>query len=87
MAGIIPMSFLGYIFTNLNGELWSRWYLRRLRSLADKTDAGRLALPSILKAVETSILDGPGERSTAEIWSAVDAIFSVSFLNPPAKSP
>ncbi|CAM6107341.1 unnamed protein product [Calypogeia fissa] len=53
-----------------------RWYLRRLRSLADKTDAGRVALPSILKSVETSILGGPGDRSTPEIWSEVDSIFS-----------
>ncbi|KAL2612740.1 hypothetical protein R1flu_024432 [Riccia fluitans] len=55
----------------------TRWYLRRLRSLADKTDTGRVTLPSIMKAVEASTLErGPSERSTAEIWNFVDSVFS-----------
>ncbi|KAG6544438.1 hypothetical protein Mapa_014076 [Marchantia paleacea] len=53
----------------------ARWYLRRLRSLADKTDTGRVTLPSIMKAVEASILKGPSERSTAELWNVIDSIF------------
>ncbi|KAL3680330.1 hypothetical protein R1sor_023286 [Riccia sorocarpa] len=55
----------------------TRWYLRRLRSLADKTDAGRVTLPSIMKGIESSILErGPSDRSTPEIWNFIDSIFT-----------
>ncbi len=54
--------------------------MSRFRSIAEKTDAGRVTLPSILKLIEGAFLDeGKGTpRSTNEIWEAGDRILSVS---------
>eukprot|EP00850_Spirogloea_muscicola_P006989 SM000034S12743 [mRNA] locus=s34:526534:530185:+ [translate_table: standard] len=58
----------------------TRWYLRRAKSAAEKTDAGRVALPSIARLAESAVKrsgssDRP-ERTTAEIWEGVDQLFA-----------
>ncbi len=68
---------------SLSFIIWMhRWYLSRFRSIAEKTDAGRVTLPSVLKLIEGAFLDeGKGtSRSTNEIWEAGDRILSVSVL-------
>ncbi len=66
---------------SLSFIIWMhRWYLSRFRSIAEKTDAGRVTLPSVLKLIEGAFLDeGKGTpRSTNEIWEAGDRVLSVS---------
>lgn len=67
----------------------SRWYMRYLRNLAEKTDTGRVIAPSFLKLAEASLkVDSTvdsGWRTTAEIWDAVDNILekgSRAFADP-----
>ncbi|KAH8973509.1 hypothetical protein BDL97_01G051800 [Sphagnum fallax] len=66
------------IFRMFGSAERARWYLSRFRSIAEKTDAGRVTLPSILKLIEGAFLDeGKGTpRSTNEIWEAGDRILS-----------
>jgi arsenite-transporting ATPase len=67
----------------------ARWYLSRFRRLAEKTDAGRVLLPSAARAVD-SVLNGGsssgGEStSTAEVWGAAERVLSGAaeyFENP-----
>lgn len=56
-----------------------RWYVSRFRSIAEKTDAGRVALPSVLKLMENAFLDESRDspRSTSEIWDATNRILMV----------
>lgn len=57
----------------------SRWYASRFRAIAEKTDAGRVALPSVMKLMEGAFLDEgkATTRSTNEIWETSDRILSV----------
>lgn len=74
-------------------KLPSRWYLSRFRRLAEKTDAGRVLLPSAARAVD-SVLNGGsssgGEStSTAEVWGAAERVLSGAaeyFENPRSES-
>eukprot|EP00271_Cylindrocystis_brebissonii_P023168 TRINITY_DN943_c0_g1_i1.p1 TRINITY_DN943_c0_g1~~TRINITY_DN943_c0_g1_i1.p1 ORF type:complete len:337 (+),score=80.34 TRINITY_DN943_c0_g1_i1:71-1081(+) len=62
----------------------ARWYLKRFRALAEKTDVGRVALPSAARLLESIVLNGGGtaggrdpvERTTADIWEEVERILS-----------
>ncbi|KAH7682687.1 arsenite-transporting ATPase protein [Dioscorea alata] len=65
----------------------ARWYLKYIRSLAEKTDIGRLTAPSLLKlAYESANLnDGSSDGKTStEIWNDIEQILeraSVSFAD------
>ncbi|XP_057872614.1 uncharacterized protein At1g26090, chloroplastic [Cryptomeria japonica] len=67
----------------------SRWYMRYLRNLAEKTDTGRLTAPSFLKLTvaslnQDSLVDSGGQTS-AKIWDSADSILekgSSAFANP-----
>lgn len=71
-----------------------RWYLSRFRRLAEKTDAGRVLLPSAARAVD-SVLNGGssggGEStSTAGVWSATERVLDGAaqyFMNPDSEFP
>lgn len=67
----------------------SRWYLRRFRTMADQTDVGRVALPSAARFLDAAISGGGDrpERSTDQIWQAVDDILSKAedALNDPRR--
>lgn len=54
----------------------ARWYVSRFRSIAEKTDAGRVALPSVLRLMESAFLDENrgATRTTSEIWEATNRI-------------
>ncbi|GJP31733.1 hypothetical protein CLOM_g14803 [Closterium sp. NIES-68] len=74
----------------------SRWYLRRFRTLAERTDIGRVALPSVARLLDSivggskSSSGGGGgaedtQRSTAEMWESLDSILSkavAAFADP-----
>ncbi|XP_043716470.1 uncharacterized protein At1g26090, chloroplastic [Telopea speciosissima] len=68
----------------------ARWYLKYLRNVAENTDVGRLAAPSLLRlADETMRLNGRGLRldgkTSAEIWDNADQILeraSAAFAEP-----
>ncbi|OVA05046.1 Arsenical pump ATPase [Macleaya cordata] len=68
----------------------SRWYLKYLRSLAEKTDIGRLTAPSIVRlAEETMELNGGGSRldgrMSADIWDNIERMLervSTTFSKP-----
>ncbi|CAI5970629.1 unnamed protein product [Closterium sp. NIES-64] len=76
----------------------ARWYLRRFRALAERTDIGRVALPSVARLLDSIVgsskggsggsggnAGGSGEdgqRSTAEIWEKLDSFLSVSSSLP-----
>ncbi|XP_028776399.1 uncharacterized protein At1g26090, chloroplastic-like isoform X1 [Neltuma alba] len=68
----------------------ARLYLKYLRNLAEKTDLGRLAAPSLLGLVDEAMsisgnrpyFDG---KMSAEIWDSLDELLargSFAFLNP-----
>ncbi|KAI9072004.1 hypothetical protein K1719_046037 [Acacia pycnantha] len=68
----------------------ARLYLKYLRHLAEKTDLGRLAAPSLLRLVDEA-MSISGNRSyfdvtmSAEIWDSLDELLvrgSFAFLNP-----
>ncbi|CAI5463754.1 unnamed protein product [Closterium sp. Yama58-4] len=70
----------------------SRWYLRRFRALAERTDIGRVALPSVARLLDSIVGSSKGgsgssssgsgsggedgQRSTAEIWEKLDSFLS-----------
>ncbi|KAH9296937.1 hypothetical protein KI387_028619 [Taxus chinensis] len=67
----------------------SRWYMRYLRNLAEKTDTGRLTAPSFLKLTVASLnqdnIADSGGQTSAKIWDAADSILekgSSAFANP-----
>ncbi|WCJ24629.1 P-loop containing nucleoside triphosphate hydrolases superfamily protein [Euphorbia peplus] len=68
----------------------ARLYLKYLRNLAEKTDFGRLASPSLLKLVdETMNLSGTrsllNEKTSSEIWGILETILergSFGFSDP-----
>ncbi|XP_024378263.1 ATPase GET3D, chloroplastic isoform X1 [Physcomitrium patens] len=64
------------IFRMFGSAERARWYVSRFRSIAEKTDAGRVALPSVLKLMENAFLDESRDspRSTSEIWDATNRI-------------
>lgn len=70
-----------------------RLYLKYLRNVADKTDFGRMAGPSLLRLVDeamsltnsTNLFNG---NRSADIWNSVETMLEVStpsphFLLPP----
>ncbi|XP_054825269.1 uncharacterized protein At1g26090, chloroplastic isoform X2 [Prosopis cineraria] len=68
----------------------ARLYLKYLRTLAEKTDLGRLAAPTLLRLVEEAMRIS-GSRSyfdgkmSAEIWDTLDELLvrgSFAFINP-----
>ncbi|CAA6661244.1 unnamed protein product [Spirodela intermedia] len=66
----------------------ARWYLKHLRSMAEKTDIGRLTAPSVLKLMQESMgssrLSGDGKISS-EIWDDIELNLqkaSASFADP-----
>ncbi|KAF7827868.1 arsenite-transporting ATPase [Senna tora] len=74
----------------IGGTSKARLYLKYLRNLAEKTDLGRLAAPSLLRLVDEA-MSISGSRSyfngklSAEIWDALDQLLergSSAFLNP-----
>ncbi|XP_065880201.1 uncharacterized protein At1g26090, chloroplastic [Euphorbia lathyris] len=68
----------------------ARLYLKYLRNLAEKTDFGRLASPSLLKLVDESMnLSGTrslfNEKTSTEIWGTLETMLergSVAFSDP-----
>ncbi|CAI5485604.1 unnamed protein product [Closterium sp. Naga37s-1] len=68
----------------------ARWYLRRFRTLAERTDIGRVALPSVARLLDSIVGSSKGgsgsstagsggedgQRSTAEIWEKLDSFLS-----------
>ncbi|KAM0944286.1 putative HSP20-like chaperone, anion-transporting ATPase-like domain, arsA, HSP20-like protein [Dioscorea sansibarensis] len=64
-----------------------RWYLKYIRSLAEKTDIGRLTAPSLLKLAyeSASLNDGSSDGKTStEIWNDIEQMLekaSVSFAD------
>lgn len=64
-----------------------RLYIRYLRNLAEKTDLGRLAGPSLIKLVDeamnisgsTSLFNG---KMSAEVWDALERILEVCNCHP-----
>ncbi|KAG0587022.1 hypothetical protein KC19_2G134900 [Ceratodon purpureus] len=64
------------IFRMFGSAERARWYVNRFRSIAEKTDAGRVALPSVLRLMESAFLDESKgtTRSTNEIWDATNRI-------------
>lgn len=68
----------------------ARLYLKYLRNLAEKTDLGRLAGPSLLRLAEESInLSGKGSqlngRMSSEIWDSLEQMLergASMFLDP-----
>ncbi|KAJ6814172.1 uncharacterized protein M6B38_140245 [Iris pallida] len=62
----------------------ARWYLKHLRNLAEKTDIGRVAFPSLLKLTYESLTTNPGSsngKTSTEIWNAVELILEKSSLS------
>ena len=66
-----------------------RLYLKYLRSVAEKTDFGRLASPSILRLVDEAmgIRGKPSQlngTTSAEIWDSLEQILevTVAFILP-----
>lgn len=60
-----------------------RSYLKYARSLAEKTDIGRLTAPSLLKLAYESIrlTDGSSDgKTSAEIWEEIERILEVIIL-------
>eukprot|EP00249_Psilotum_nudum_P020067 c27544_g1_i1 orf=290-1648(-) len=54
-----------------------RWYLQCARSLAEKTDTGRVSAPSILRLLEASITQdsaSSNEKTIADLWDESDHI-------------
>ncbi|CAI5497612.1 unnamed protein product [Closterium sp. Naga37s-1] len=75
----------------LAGPEKARWYLRRFRALAERTDIGRVALPSVARLLDSIVGSSKGgsggsggaggggvdeQRSTAEIWEKLDSFLS-----------
>ncbi|XP_031489566.1 uncharacterized protein At1g26090, chloroplastic [Nymphaea colorata] len=66
----------------------ARWYLKYIRSLAEKTDSGRLVAPSLIKLVNESVnLNGASglDVASSEMWNAADRALkkaSSAFLDP-----
>ena len=65
----------------------NRLYLKYLRNLAEKTDLGRLAGPSLLRLVDEAI-DISGSPSlngqiSAEIWDSLERMLEVNNVNHP----
>ncbi|KAJ7547937.1 hypothetical protein O6H91_08G110500 [Diphasiastrum complanatum] len=67
----------------------ARWYVKRLRSIIEKTDYGRVFLPSLLRFLEAAFIEnspnGKVIRTTGEIWSAVDDVLKQivdNIMNP-----
>ncbi|CAI7869182.1 unnamed protein product [Closterium sp. NIES-54] len=67
----------------------ARWYLRRFRTLAERTDIGRVALPSVARLLDSIVGSSKGggaaggggedgQRNTVEIWEKLDSFLSVS---------
>ncbi|KAH7421067.1 hypothetical protein KP509_13G039000 [Ceratopteris richardii] len=59
----------------------SRWYLQRARDLAEKTDTGRVTSPTILRLLETSVMQGSSGdnsgRTITELWDGADKVLEV----------
>lgn len=64
------------IFRMFGSAERARWYVSRFRSIAEKTDVGRVSLPSALRLMESAFLDESKgtTRSTSEIWEATNRI-------------
>lgn len=63
-----------------------RLYLKYLRNMAEKTDLGRLAGPSLLRLVDEALsISGGGSvlngSSSAQIWDAVDTMLEVNLIS------
>ena len=75
---LVDYSYLKFLILNL------RWYLQRVKDLAEKTDTGRVTAPSILRLLETSLMQESGSdtsgRSIAELWDGADKVLEVIFL-------
>lgn len=74
MTAIIPRKFYGSSVL-LSGQ--DRSYLRYVRELAEKTDVGRLASPSLLKLIyDAARPNGRSSevRMSAEIWKEIEQL-------------
>ncbi|ESW25324.1 hypothetical protein PHAVU_003G026200 [Phaseolus vulgaris] len=74
----------------IGGSSKARLYLKYLRTLAEKTEVGRLAAPSLLRLVDEAMLISSSRsyfngKMSSEIWDTLDKILergSSAFLNP-----
>ena len=69
----------------LNDKTVRRLYLKYLRNLAEKTDLGRLAGPSLLRLVDESLsLNGSkynlNGKMSAEIWDSLERMLMVNVI-------
>lgn len=88
-VSLIPLNIMEhYIFVDLtfvcNGlvTLCCRLYVKYLRSIAEKTDFGRLIGPSVVRLVDEAInLSGSSSnfngKMSSEIWDALERILEV----------
>ncbi|XP_014519846.1 uncharacterized protein At1g26090, chloroplastic [Vigna radiata var. radiata] len=74
----------------IGGSSKARLYLKYLRTLAEKTELGRLAAPSLLRLVDEAMTISSSRsyfngKMSSEIWDTLDQILergSSAFLNP-----
>ncbi|XP_047176872.1 uncharacterized protein At1g26090, chloroplastic [Vigna umbellata] len=74
----------------IGGSSKARLYLKYLRTLAEKTELGRLAAPSLLRLVDEAMIISSSRsyfngKMSSEIWDTLDQILergSSAFLNP-----
>ncbi|KAK7348881.1 hypothetical protein VNO80_23627 [Phaseolus coccineus] len=74
----------------IGGSSKARLYLKYLRTLAEKTEVGRLAAPSLLRLVDEAMLISSSRsyfngKMSSEIWDTLDQMLergSSAFLNP-----
>ncbi|QCD89771.1 uncharacterized protein At1g26090, chloroplastic [Vigna unguiculata] len=74
----------------IGGSSKARLYLKYLRTLAEKTELGRLAAPSLLRLVDEAMLISSSRsyfngKMSSEIWDTLDQMLergSSAFLNP-----
>lgn len=69
----------------LNNKTVRRLYLKYLRNLAEKTDLGRLAGPSLLRLVDESLsLNGSkynlNRKMSPEIWDSLERMLMVNVI-------
>lgn len=62
--------------------LFCRLYVKYLRSIAEKTDFGRLAGPSVLRLIDEAINSSGGSSTfngklSSEIWDSLERILEV----------
>lgn len=67
--------------------LFCRLYVKYLRSIAEKTDFGRLAGPSVLRLVDEAMNSSGGSsfngKLTSEVWDSLERVLEVlEFLIP-----